>query len=183
MTDIERLTELRRLRRERLASAVVRRNVAWAVSSSLIPLPIVNSSAIVAIQVKMLAELSGVYGVPFDAHSGRAVIASLVCSLSGGAIGQSILGTSIFTVIARGFPVLGFGLGALTLPSINGAITYGLGKVCQQHFAHGGTILNFDFSANEQRFRREFAAGRKATRDITPKTTQEDHPNLLVDQA
>jgi hypothetical protein len=53
-------------------------------------------------------------------------------------------------------------LGAVTLPFFAGAATYAIGKVFMQHFASGGTFLDFDPDKVRGYFREQFGKG-KAT--------------------
>jgi len=157
----EKLAELKQLKQHRLASAIVRRNTMWAVGSGFIPIPLVDSATIVAVQLKMLAELSAIYNVPFNRNSGKSAIAALICSLSSGALGKSLLATGVFGAMAKSVPVIGYGLSILTMPGFNGAATYALGKVFQQHFSAGGTFLTFDPQKTERHFRQKFEEGKE----------------------
>ncbi|OSQ36742.1 YcjF family protein [Thalassospira mesophila] len=157
----EKHAELKQRKQHRAAGAVVRRNTMWAVGGSFIPIPVLDNVAIVAVQLKMLAELSDIYDVPFDRNSGKSAIAALICSLGSGVLGKSLIATGVFGSMAKAVPVVGYGLMVLTLPVFNGATTYALGKIFQQHFSAGGTILSFDPGKTEQHFREKFAEGKE----------------------
>ena len=46
--------------------------------------------------------------------------------------------------LMKGVPLIGLTVGALAMPVLAGATTYAVGKVFVQHFASGGTFLNFN---------------------------------------
>ncbi|MDP2699976.1 YcjF family protein [Thalassospira sp.] len=148
-------------RRHLRGNNVISNNMLWALGTGLIPIPVVDTSATIAIQLKMLAELSDVYEVPFSYNSGKSVVASLLTSLTANLMGKSLVGSGLFYGIARMVPVLGYGLKALTMPVFTAAFTYALGKVFQQHFAAGGTILTFDPKKTDSYFREKFDEGKK----------------------
>jgi uncharacterized protein (DUF697 family) len=155
------IADTKMMRRERRADAIIRRNMMWAMGAGLIPIPFLDSAVVITLQVKMLGELSECYGTPFHASSAKAAISALVCGLAGETLGRTLLGTGAFSVLARSIPVLGFALSALTMPTLHGALTYALGKVFQQHFAAGGTILMFNPQKTESFFRAKFEEGLK----------------------
>ncbi|WP_085618992.1 YcjF family protein [Thalassospira alkalitolerans] len=161
----ETLDVLKHRKQHRLANGVVRRNVLWAATTGLVPIPVLDSAATVAVQLKMLAELSDVYGVKFNKSSGKSVIAALTSCITSGVLGRALLSTGIFTSLAKVLPVVGSTLGVLTMPGFNGAFTYALGKVFQQHYATGGTMLDFDPEKAEPAFRQKFKDGLKFNQD------------------
>jgi hypothetical protein len=46
--------------------------------------------------------------------------------------------------LAKGIPGVGTLVGALTMPAFSAGATYIIGKVFIQHFASGGTLLDFN---------------------------------------
>ena len=44
----------------------------------------------------------------------------------------------------KGLPVIGTAIGALTMPVVSAGATWVIGKVFIQHFASGGTLLDFN---------------------------------------
>ena len=134
--------ELTDERRDELASQVVDRFSLWSGAAGLLPLPIVDVAAVGGVQLIMLRRLSEIYGVPFSDNRGKAVIASLAGSL----LPASTATTSAMTVgsLVKGLPGIGWTVGALTMPVFSAAATYIIGKVFIQHFASGGTLLDFN---------------------------------------
>ncbi|MEQ8393433.1 MAG: DUF697 domain-containing protein [Thalassospira sp.] len=156
-----RLERLKRNKQNRLGRGIVRRNTMWAAGTGLIPIPVLDSAAIVAVQLKMLAELSSLYQVDFQKNSGQAVIATMMTSLSGSVLGKSFLATGIFSGLAKVIPVVGSTLSILTIPGFNAAFTYALGRVFLKHYAIGGTLQDFDPEKAEPYFKEKFKEGFK----------------------
>lgn len=161
----ETLEVLKRRKQHRLASGVVQRNTLWAATTGFVPIPVVDSAATVAVQLKMLAELSDVYGVAFNKSSGKSVIAALTACITSGVLGRALLGTGIFANLAKVMPVVGSALSIVTMPGFNAAFTYALGRVFQQHYAAGGTMADFDAKKAEAEFRQKFKDGLKFDQD------------------
>jgi len=90
----------------------------------------------------MLRRLSEIYEVPFSENRGKSVIASL----AGSVLPASTATTGAMTVgsLIKGVPVIGWAVGAVTMPALSAGATYVIGKVFIQHFASGGTLLDFD---------------------------------------
>ena len=128
-TDTERDAE---------AAKVVDRFSLWAGGASLIPLPIVDLAAIAGVQIQMLRRLSQIYGVPFSENIGKSAIAGI----AGVFIPASTTVGIVSTV--KAIPVLGTAVAALSMPALSAGATYIIGKVFIQHFASGGTLLDFN---------------------------------------
>ena len=164
--DSERLELLRRKKLHRKSDAIIRTNTLWAAGTGFIPIPVLDSAAIVAVQLKMLGELSSIHNVPFTETSGKSVIASFVASLTSNVLAKSLLATGLFSNVARALPVVGSTLSILTMPGFNAAFTYALGKVFQQHYESGGTIDDLDPKAAapyfKEKFKESFKFGQKA---------------------
>lgn len=128
--------------RDEMAAALVSRFSKWSAAAGVIPLPIVDMVAVGGIQLQMLRRLAEIYDVPFSDNRGKSVIASLAGSIipvgAGAAAATGLL--SALKVV----PPLGMTLAAVTMPAVSGAATYVIGKVFIQHFASGGTLLDFN---------------------------------------
>jgi uncharacterized protein (DUF697 family) len=90
----------------------------------------------------MLRELAGIYGVSFSDHLGKSLLASTL---------GSIIPVSAAAPAAVGFasalkfiPLVGTTVAVLTMPAVSAGATYLVGKVFIQHFASGGTMLDFN---------------------------------------
>lgn len=96
-------------------------------------------AAIAGLEVKMLADLGKVYDVQFDSDRVRPIVAALIGGYTSTKLGQGV-GASLL----KGVPVVGSVLGALAVPAFASGLTWAIGKVFIQHFASGGTFLDFD---------------------------------------
>ncbi len=137
------------------AEAIINKYLPWSLGAGLVPIPIADAALIGGIQVKMLSEISQVYGVEFSENAGRSVIASLLGGVGSTAVAAGTLGSVI-----KGIPGFGAILGATTLPLIAGATTYAIGKVFTQHFESGGTFLTFNSVEAKKVFDEKFAEGK-----------------------
>jgi uncharacterized protein (DUF697 family) len=128
--------------RDELASKLVDRFSLWSGAAGLIPVPLVDIAAVGGVQLQMLRRLSEIYGVPFSENSGKSVIASLAGSVIPASTASSTaIGVSS---MLKSLPAIGTAIGALTMPAFSAAATYVIGKVFIQHFASGGTLLDFN---------------------------------------
>lgn len=128
--------------RKQLANELVDRFSLWSGAAGLIPIPLVDMAAVGGVQLQMLRRLSEIFGVPFSANRGKSIIASL----AGAIIPASTATTTAMTFgsLLKSLPGVGTAVGALTMPVFSAGVTYVIGKVFIQHFASGGTLLDFD---------------------------------------
>lgn len=165
-STIPRLTQEERLTS---AGALVRRNCLWAAGAGVSPLPLLDLVAASAVQIKLIKELSNLYGVTFREEWTKKLLASLATGVVG--IG---LGATLALSATKFIPGIGTALGVVALPITLGALTYATGKVFIMHFETGGTLLDFDPAAMRAYFKAEFDAGRDVvTRMYTDERTRE----------
>ncbi len=147
------------------AKHIVQRYIYWSMGAGLIPVPFVDLAAVFGIQVKMLYDLSKEYELAFS----KSRVKSLVSSLVGGAVPTAAggaLSTLAFGSLAKTLPYIGTMVGVVTVPVFCGASTYALGRVFTQHFASGGTFLDFDPAAVREYYRTQFEAGKLVAREM-----------------
>src|SRR3546814_16450136 len=89
------------------ASRVIRQNTYWAMGAGVIPWALLDTAAVVAVQLKMLKELGDVYGVPFSANAGKSAVTALLATVAGGAVALGVLGTGPFYGLVRYTPAPG----------------------------------------------------------------------------
>jgi uncharacterized protein (DUF697 family) len=124
--------------RDERALKVVKRFALYGGAAGLIPVAVVDLAAVGGVQFQMLRRLAEIYGVPFTKERARSVIAS-----AAGAIVPVASAAGVGSAL-KAIPVVGTMLGVITEPAFTGGATYLLGKVFIQHFASGGTLLDFD---------------------------------------
>jgi uncharacterized protein (DUF697 family) len=142
--------------KELRASKVVKNYMWWSAGAGLIPVPFVDLLAVSGVQLRMLAEVSGIYGVEFQESRGKLVIAALI-----GYIVPNVLSFGSIASVLKAVPVVGTLVGAPSMGIFCGASTYAVGKVFVQHFEAGGTFLSFHAANVKEFFQKEFEVGRK----------------------
>ena len=124
--------------RDELASKLVDRFAIWSGVAGLIPVPIVDAVAVGGLQVQMLRRISQIYEVPFSENRGKALIAALAGSMI-----PTTSGIGAASVL-KSVPIFGTMIGAFVVPVLSAGATYAIGKAFIQHFASGGTLLDFN---------------------------------------
>jgi len=124
--------------REETASKLVDRFAIWSGVAGLVPLPIVDVIAVGGLQVQMLRRISQIYGVEFSDNRGKALIAALAGSMIPATSGIGAASTFKFV------PVVGTLVSVFVMPVLSAGATYAIGKAFIQHFATGGTLLDFN---------------------------------------
>jgi uncharacterized protein (DUF697 family) len=124
--------------RDEVASKLVDRFALWSGVAGLIPVPIVDAVAVGGLQIQMVRRISQIYDVAFSDNRGKAVIASLAGSMipTTSGIGAASL--------LKAVPVLGTIASGFVMPVLSAGATYAIGKAFIQHFASGGTLLDFN---------------------------------------
>lgn len=156
------------IEQEQQARKIVKNYMWWSMGAGLIPVPFVDLIAVSGVQLKMLAEVSKIYGIEFQETRGKALVASLIGyvvpnTLSFGSVGS----------LLKAIPLVGQLMGTPSMVLFCGASTYALGKVFVQHFESGGTFLSFDPAKMKEHFKQEFEEGSKLAADLQEKTTTE----------
>jgi uncharacterized protein (DUF697 family) len=149
------------------ANKIIRQNVLWAAGGGIIPVPVVDMVAITVVEVKMLKELAALYEVPFKDDQVKNVVVSILAG-----IGAPVIGTAMTVSLVKAIPLIGFLSAFLTIPSLAAAFTYAVGKVFVQHFASGGTFLDFDPKKVREHFAREFEEGKVVATKIKTEPSQ-----------
>jgi uncharacterized protein (DUF697 family) len=141
--------------KEQQARKIVKNYMWWSMGAGLIPVPFVDLVAVSGVQLKMLGEISKIYGVEFQENRGKALIAALI-----GCVVPSTLSFGSVGSLLKAIPLVGTLVGAPSMVLFCGASTYALGKVFIQHFESGGTFLSFDPAKVKEHFQKEFEEGR-----------------------
>jgi uncharacterized protein (DUF697 family) len=124
--------------RDEAASKLVDRFSVWSGAAGLIPVPLVDIAAVGGVQLQMLRRLSEIYGVPFSENQGKSIIASVA-----GAVVPELSAAGISSAF-KFVPVVGTAVGTCSMAVFSAGATWVIGKVFIQHFASGGTLLDFN---------------------------------------
>lgn len=149
------------LTREEQATKLTKRFVLWSMGGSLVPVALLDLAAVVAIQVKMLRDMSEIYDVPFTESRGKSIATSLI-----GSLGLVPSGTILLSSLVKVIPGIGSMVSALSLPAMVGAITYATGRVFILHFESGGSLLDFDSEKMKAYFKNSFEEGQTVAESI-----------------
>jgi uncharacterized protein (DUF697 family) len=124
--------------RRAYARKLVERFSLWAGAAGLLPIPVADLAAVAGLQIQMLRRLSQVYDVPFSRHRGKALLAGFA-----GTMIPASTGIGMASMI-KSVPIAGSAIGVMTTPALAVAATYVIGLAFIEHFASGGTLLDFD---------------------------------------
>jgi len=159
--------------REEEASKLVNRFAVWSGVAGLIPVPVVDTVAVGGLQLQMVRRISQIFDVPFSENSGKALIASLVGAMVPAT--SSIGAASMLKMV----PLVGTLTSAFVMPVLSAGATYAIGKAFIQHFASGGTLLDFNppdyrefVKAQKEMWEsRSARSGRPSSKTTDPATT------------
>ena len=126
------------LSRDQRAMAVVRHYTPWTAVAGILPLPILDMTALLAAQLHMLSKISKIYDVPYRKNTVKGIVSTLI-----GTLLSTSVGTSLGSLI-KGIPLIGPIVGFFAVPGMYSAATYAVGRVFVTHFEAGGTFLDFD---------------------------------------
>jgi len=127
-------------------------------ATALIPDPVLCTTALTGVHVRLVDELSKLYRVPFASKTGRAlVIGAAAGLLTKGLLAQPFI-RRLLALHAPLLIPLWFGGGAV----LAGTFTHFLGESLTRHYEEGGTFADFDW----KKFRDEVA--RQLRRPLGP---------------
>ena len=139
--------------RQQQSRRIVKRYMWFSAGGGLIPIPFLDWAAVTGLQLKMVAEISKIYEVPFHENAGKAAIASFAGFLVPHAASVGTIGTMVKAVPGLG----GIAAGPMTA-ALAGAYAWALGNMFIQHFESGGTFLNFKPEQVREYFESRFEA-------------------------
>lgn len=115
-------------RRRALARRIVERHRNYAAVGGLVPLPAANIASVTAVNLRMVKQLSELYGVPFQRDRTRSLIIALIAGAA--PTGAGLAAASTLMWIVPGGLIWGLGASAITA----GALTRGIGMVFVDSF-------------------------------------------------
>ena len=121
------------------AASIVTRYATASTAAGLIPMPVIDMTAIAALQLKMLHSLSKLYDIPFSQDWAKSVLGSLTGSVASEGLGRFGLASALKLV-----PGVGHAMSLFAMPAVAFVATSAVGQIFTQHFASGGTLLNLN---------------------------------------
>jgi uncharacterized protein (DUF697 family) len=141
--------------RDALAERRILQYTSGGMAVGIVPFPLLDLAALTAVQLKMLHSLANIYDVEFKVSLSKSAISSLI----GGAL-PAVAAVPLAASLSKFIPGIGHALSYGSLVVLNGASTYAVGKVFQQHFAAGGTFLTFDPATVRDYFAEQYETGK-----------------------
>jgi len=156
------LNELEYLQRRNSVEKTIRNHIATASAIGLIPVPLLDMAALIAVQANLIRKTAKAYDVPFATNKVKMIVASLISAVLPTAL------TPVASSLGKAIPFVGQTAGVVTMPILAGAATYATGRVFAAHFESGGTFLNFDVEKAKEPFARMFKEGKKVVGQMKP---------------
>jgi uncharacterized protein (DUF697 family) len=145
LTDAERL--------QAKARTTIRKYAAVSAGLGFIPVPGLDVASISSVQYSLIRDLAELYGYSASKEQVRVILASLLGGAAPVVLTAAGLGSAV-----KALPFVGTIAGMVVMPSLAAASTLAVGRVFNQHFASGGTLLNFDAEKMREHFKAEFEA-------------------------
>jgi uncharacterized protein (DUF697 family) len=139
---------------------LVKHHMIAAFGAGLMPLPMVDFVAVSGVQLNLVRKVAAEFGMPFSKNA----VTSIISALAGGAV-PAIIAPSIAGLVKL-VPVVGYPLGAVSMPAAAAAMTYAVGNVFIRHFESDGTLLSFDIDSAREYFREMFQKGKFIASDM-----------------
>jgi uncharacterized protein (DUF697 family) len=115
-------------KRRSLAQRVIERHGAYAAVGGLAPFPIANMASVAGIIVRMVKQLSELYGIPFERDRTRSLVVGILAGAVPTGFGSAAASTLVYVV--PGAALVGLGVSAL----MAGALTRSIGLVFMESF-------------------------------------------------
>jgi uncharacterized protein (DUF697 family) len=122
------------MRPRSVADRLIQNHVLYAIAAGVIPVPLLDIAAVVAVQVDLVRALARVYEVRFDETSGKALITCLV-GASAARIGASAL---------KAAPGFGLVPGVVLEAGLAAVSTYAVGHLFRAQFEDRATRRKFE---------------------------------------
>ncbi|MGN7611405.1 YcjF family protein [Magnetococcales bacterium HHB-1] len=143
------------------ATSTIKSYTIGSMAVGIVPFPLIDLAVLTGVQLKMLHRLAQIYDVEFKTNLGKSAISSLVGSAMPVASAAPLAAS-----LSKFIPIIGHTISYASLVVLNGASTYALGKVFQQHFASGGTFLTFDAEKVRSYFAEQFEKGKQVASNL-----------------
>ena len=138
------------------ADQIIKKHVIWALGAGLIPVPVIDFTAVTAVQIDMLSQLARLYDVEYSASAGKTFVAALT-GTTFAAIGASLI---------KFVPGIGTVLGGVSMSIMSGASTYAVGKVTAMHFESGGNLFDIDMKAAKKAYSEAYEEGKEVASEL-----------------
>lgn len=157
------------------AETIVNEHMLWSVGAAAIPIPMIDVTAVTAIQLDMLRSLCKLYEVPYSDSPGKVFIAALT-------------GNSLLRMAASGgkfIPGFGSMIGWFTLFVLYGASTYAIGQVAIDYLEEGKHPFSADVDEAKAEYDEAFEEGKEKAKAAGKKsgTSKKKKPSAEEDKS
>lgn len=121
------------------ATQIVHKYMALSGGAALIPIPLVDVTALAGLHIALIKQLSDLYAVEFSEHTARNIVIAILGSIIPGSV-TSLIGNQILLLLSLPTRILS----ALGLAAFSAVVAYAIGTMFIRHFEAGGTLLDFD---------------------------------------
>ena len=151
------------------ANGIIIRHVLYSMGVGTIPIPLIDLTAVTAVQLDMVKQLTRLYGQNHDENIGKAFIASLTSST------LARMGASMIKAI----PGIGTLIGGVSMSITSGASTYALGNVVVNFLSANIPLDEVDEDLAKEMYKEEYEEGKKVASNLkkkqdTKKATKEE---------
>jgi uncharacterized protein (DUF697 family) len=147
--------------KKQLALNTTKKYMLYSAGAGLIPVPLLDLATVVGVQMKMVSEISAIYGVSFSENKAKNTISAALSGVTATTFAQGTIGSSM-----KAIPVIGTIVGSITMPFFASASAYALANVFINHFEDGGTFIDLDGDKFKENFKVMFKKGEKAAADL-----------------
>lgn len=145
------------------AEEIIQEHLLWSMGAGLVPIFFFDITAVTALQVGMLKQLSALYGVNHDHESGKIFVSALTGT------GIAKIGATALKLI----PGIGTLIGGISMSVMSGASTYALGQVAIHQLDSRGNLTDLDLEDAKRRFEEAFETGKNVVSEVEKRRKSE----------
>lgn len=134
-------------------NAMIKKNICWTMGVSVVPIPFIDTFLVSSMQLKMVNDISVIYGAKWHEDIGKKYIGSCISSTG------YHLGNQLIKSFVKKIPVIGIA-SVLVSPLLSAATSYALAKVFIYHYELGGNLLDFKPEKMRVYFAKQFEDGK-----------------------
>lgn len=149
---------------------IIKNHIIYSMTAAIIPVPLVDITAVTVIQLDMIKQIATAYGVQYDQDAGK----SFVSSLTGATLAR--LGASAIKAI----PGVGTIIGISAQVALSGASTYALGKIFDAHFSNKGSIFDISALSVKAKYEELLEKGKEVVKNLVDDKKAEDIPATIA---
>lgn len=149
------------------ANQIIRNHAWFATVPGFVPVFILDTIGITAVQLDMIRQLCTLYERDFNAEKGKSIAVALSSTLTGRLPGYALRRG------LKAIPGIGWILGGLTLSALASASTYATGAVFREHFRKGGSLEDLDANSFKKFYKEEFEKARRTAKKAAEEVKEE----------